>query len=204
MEYRAVQNRCAVHLQSLNLPISTEETLLILKNKGFGLLEVDLVAMARSCIKTSTYRRGARAREAPRVVDCSSFIKWLYGQRGVWLPRRSIQQRELGTSVPIEEIGAGDVVFISGQIDYYHSDPSDGVGHVGIATGEGTVVHASNKIVNVVESSFENFVGKTKFRGARRYIPKDEKILTLKTPQDREVEIADDLRWIVLQSLPKR
>lgn len=150
------------------------------------------------------YRRGAKPSESPMVVDCSSFIKWLYGQRGIWLPRRSIQQRELGISIPIEEVGAGDVVFVSGWIDYYHTDPKDGVGHVGIATDEGTVIHAADRKVHVVESSFESFIGKTKSRGARRYVPKDQIVLTLETPPDREVEIADDLRWIVLQSLPKR
>jgi len=204
MEYRAVSNRCAVHLPSLNLPISTEDSLVILENKGFKVLEVNMIALARSCIQTSTYRRGAKPSEAPTVVDCSSFIKWLYGQRGIWLPRRSIQQRELGIPVPINEVGAGDVVFVSGWIDYYHTDPKDGVGHVGIATGEGTVIHAADRKVHVIESSFESFIGKTKFRGVRRYVPKDQIVLTLETPTDREVEIADDLRWIVLQSFPKR
>lgn len=204
MEYHAVQNRCAVHLPSLNLPISTENSLAILEKKGFKVLEVDIVKLARSCIKTSICRRGAKPSEAPMVVDCSSFIKWLYGQRGIWLPRRSIQQRELGIAVPINEVDAGDVVFVSGWIDYYHTDPKDGVGHVGIATGDGTVIHAADRKAHVVESSFESFIGKTKFRGARRYVPKDQIVLTLETPPDREVEIADDLRWIVLQSLPKR
>jgi peptidoglycan endopeptidase LytE len=204
MQYRAVKNRCAVHLPSLNLPISEARALEILQDKEFKVLEVDLIALARQCVKTSRYRRGAKPSEAPMVVDCSSFIKWLYGQRGIWLPRRSIQQRELGISIPIEEIGAGDVIFVSGWIDYYHSDPKDGVGHVGIATGEGTVIHAADRKAHVVESSLESFVGKIKFRGARRYVPKDQIVLTLETPPDREVEIADDLRWIVLQSLPKR
>ncbi|KKQ94039.1 MAG: hypothetical protein UT20_C0041G0007, partial [Candidatus Levybacteria bacterium GW2011_GWA1_39_11] len=144
MEYRAVGNRCAVILDSLHLPISHEETLIILNHKGFVLVEVDIIALARQCIGISQYRRGARPSEAPLVVDCSSFIKWLYAQRGIWLPRRSIQQRELGEVVNLDELVAGDVVFISGRIDYYHDDPANGVGHVGIATGYGTVVHAAD------------------------------------------------------------
>lgn len=204
MEYRAVRNRCAVHLPSLNLPISEKEALVILETKGFRVLEVNLIALARQCIQTSIYRRGAASTEAPTVVDCSSFIKWLYGQRGIWLPRRSIQQRQLGIPIPIEEVGTGDVIFVSGRINYYHTNPQDGVGHVGIATGEGTVIHAANHNVHVVESPLKDFVGTTKFRGTRRFVPKDQIVLTLEIPPDREVEIADDLRWIVLQSLPKR
>lgn len=204
MEYRAVGNRCAVILNSLCLPSSREETLNMLNHKGFALVEVDIVALARQCVGTSQYRRGARLFEAPVIVDCSSFIKWLYAQRGIWLPRRSIQQRELGEAVNLDELVAGDVVFVSGWIDYYYDDPANGVGHVGIATGDGTVVHAADRKANVVETPLDKFVGKTKFRGARRYVSKDVEVLTLETPLNREVEIADDIRWIILQSLPKK
>lgn len=200
MEYRAVGNRCAVNLEGLNLPISREETLTILGRKDFRIVEVDVVALARQCVGVSQYRRGARIREAPKVFDCSSFVKWLYGQRGVWLPRRSIQQREMGETVSLDEVVAGDVVFTSGWIDYYFDDPKDGVGHVGLATGEGTIIHAANRRVGVVESPLDDFVHKG-FRGARRYIPQGAEVLTLEVPPEREVEIADDLRWIVLQSL---
>ena len=202
MEYRAVGSRCAVILDSLHLPISREEALAILNHKGFVLVEVDIIALARQCIGTSQYRRGARPSEAPTVVDCSSFIKWLYAQRGIWLPRRSIQQRELGEVVNLDELVTGDVVFISGRIDYYHDDPANGVGHVGIATGYGTVVHAADRKVNVVESPLDKFVGETKFRGARRYIPQNVEVLTFETPLNREVEVADDIKWIILQQLP--
>ena len=202
MEYRAVGSRCAVILDSLHLPISREEALAILNHKGFVLVEVDIIALARQCIGTSQYRRGARPSEAPAVVDCSSFIKWLYAQRGIWLPRRSIQQRELGEVVNLDELVAGDAVFISGRIDYYHDDPANGVGHVGIATGYGTVVHAADRKVNVVESPLDKFVGETKFRGARRYISQNVEVLTFETPLNREVEVADDIKWIILQQLP--
>ena len=202
MEYRAVGSRCAVILDSLHLPISREEALAILNHKGFVLVEVDIIALARQCIGISQYRRGARPSEAPLVVDCSSFIKWLYAQRGIWLPRRSIQQRELGEVVNLDELVAGDAVFISGRIDYYHDDPANGVGHVGIATGYGTVVHAADRKVNVVESPLDKFVGEAKFRGARRYIPQNVEVLTFETPLNREVEVADDIKWIILQQLP--
>lgn len=168
------------------------------------LIKVDIVALARQCISTSQYRRGARPSEAPAIVDCSSFIKWLYAQRGIWLPRRPIQQHELGETINLDELIAGDVVFVSGRIDYYHDDPTNGVGHVGIATGDGTVVHAANKKIHITETPIGEFLDKTTFRGARRYIPKDIEVLTFETPPDREIEIMDDIKWIVLQSLPRK
>ncbi len=202
MEYRAVGNRCAVILDSLHLPIPREETLAILDRKGFRIVEVHIIALARQCMGTSQYRRGGRLFEAPAVVDCSSLVKWLYAQRGIWLPRRSIQQRELGEAVNLDGLVGGDVVFVSGWIDYYHDDSTNGVGHVGIATGDGTIIHAADSKAHIVETPLDKFVGETKFRGARRYIPKGAEVLTFETPINREVEIADDIRWIVLQSLP--
>jgi len=200
LEYRAVGKRCAVFMPSLNLPISSSEALSALLKKGFEVMEVNLINLARACVGTSVYRRGARYSDAPTIVDCSSLIKWLYGQRGVWLPRRSIQQRELGDGVSLDDITEGDVVFVSGWINYYLNDKADGVGHVGIYTAKGTVIHAADAESNVVESPLESFIKNNKLRGIRRYIQRD--VLTLEIPEDRDIEIADDIRWIILQSLP--
>lgn len=201
MEYRAVGNRIAVDLNTLGLPISHHEALRILYDKGFKIIEVDLISLARQCIGRSRYCRGVRPSEAPAIIDCSSFVKWLYGMRGIWLPRRSIQQRELGEAVGLDKLIAGDLIFVSGWVNYYDDDPANGVGHVGIATGDNTVIHAANKKVNVVESALDKFVGKNKFRGARRYVPKDQEIITLEFPAERELEIVDDIKWIILQTL---
>ncbi len=200
-EYRAVGNRCAVDLDIFKPPISKEHALLFLQKKGFRQIEVDLIGMARMLIGRSQYRRGARLYEAPDVVDCSSLIKWLYAQRGIWLPRRSIQQRELGESIDPCNLISGDVVFVSGWIDYYRDDPANGVGHVGIYTGEGTVIHAANEKINLVESSLNKFISGNRFRGARRYVPSGQEVITLETPVRREVETSDDIRWIILQSI---
>ena len=202
MVFRAVGNRCAVKLQSLGLPVSGEEALHILHEAGFEPLVVDLVELGQALIG-SEYRRGARPSEAPSVFDCSSFIKYLYGQRGVWLPRRSVQQRQYGDPVELDELRGGDLVFCSGRIDYFYEDTNDGVGHVGMATGEGTVLHAANKRCGVIEVETSAFLGKSSdFRGARRIIPSDTCVLTMRTPLGREVETSDDMRWIVLQNLP--
>ena len=60
MEYRSVGSRCAVVLDSLHLPISRKEALTILNDKGFLVIEVDIIALARQCIGASQYRRAAR------------------------------------------------------------------------------------------------------------------------------------------------
>ncbi|MBI2046166.1 MAG: C40 family peptidase [Parcubacteria group bacterium] len=204
MEYRAVGNRCAVNMDSLNVPLSRKDILTILIHEGFIMTPIDIMALARGCVGASQYRRGARPSEAPSVVDCSSFIKWLFGMRGIWLPRRTIQQCKLGEVVSFYNIVDGDVVFVSGRINYYEHNSDGGVGHVGIAAEGGkTIIHASAKDAVVAEVPFSEFVDKNTFRGARRYIsknPNNTSIMTFETPVSREVETSDDIRWIVLES----
>lgn len=203
MSYRAVGNRCAVDFDELQLPISYEEAEVILIKQGFKVVETDLMELAHGCLGTSQYRRSARLSEAPAVVDCSSFIKWLYGMCGIWLPRRTIQQRELGESITLDQMVAGDVVFFTGSVNYYHDDPSHGVGHVGIVTDDGKVIHAAGRKEGVIKQELDEFLGKRELRGVRRYIPQGRRIVTLETPPEREVEISSDLRWIILQLLPR-
>src|SRR3989338_8448371 len=112
MEYRAVGSRCAIDLNCLNLSVSRKTVLDILNQNGFMEVDVDMISLARQCIGVSKYRRGARPSEFPNIVDCSSFVKWLYARRGIWLPRRTIQQRQYGETVDINELTAGDLIFL--------------------------------------------------------------------------------------------
>ncbi len=198
--FRAVGYRCAANLEAMNLPIATVEALEILRQQFITPMEVDMVSLARSCIDDSVYLRGADRQAAPRVVDCSSFTAWLYAMRGIWLPRRSIQQRTCGHPVSLSNLRAGDLVFANGTKDYFITDPADGVGHVGMATGEGSVVHAANSKAGIIESSIDDFQDATTFRGARRLITRKHHVITFFSP-NRSVEVSDDLRWIIMQKV---
>lgn len=200
MYYRAVGNRCAVDFDDFVLPIERSQVIELLERKGFRRVQVNIVALARECVGRSTYRRGARLREAPEVVDCSSLVKWLYGQRGVWVPRRSIQQAAFGTQI-WREVLSGDLVFTSGHRDYYDTDPNAGIGHVGIVTDSGTVIHAANQRSGVIETALNDFCGDD-VRAIRRLIPANRLVPTFELPPGREIETSDDIRWVILQSLP--
>lgn len=202
MKFQAVGNRCAVHVPSLDLPIADDQALLLLEGLGYRQIEVDTVALARERIGKATYRRGARMREAPDVFDCSSFMKWLYGRRGIWLPRYSIQQYEDCHLLPSGNFLAGDLVFSAGFRPYYRSHPAAGVGHVGIVTNDLTVVHAANSEEGVVEEPLAEWQQWVGFRGVRRRLPSGLPIITLECPPDAEVECSDDIRWKILQRLP--
>lgn len=203
MIYRAVGNRLAVDFGDLQLPIPDTSAIAILESIGFKIVSVDLVGVARKCVGVAEYRRGARLREAPNVFDCSGFVKWVYSQTGIWLPRRSIQQRERGMIVELEDRRTGDIIFRNGWIDYYWYDPQDGVGHVGIISGLDSVIHAANRRSGIIESSIESFTKEENFRGIRRMIFENSRFYVLEVPVEREVEISDDIRWIVLQNLAR-
>lgn len=141
-------------------------------------------------------------RQAPKVLDCSSLTKWIYKCRGIYIPRHSVSQRdyckEHFTIVESEEnMRTGDIVFTTGKHDFYWDDINDGVGHVGFATGEGTVIHAANSKVGIIESTFENFI--KGFRGIGRIIENDSSIITIESPTHKIVEESNQFRWMILQ-----
>ncbi len=200
--YHAAGNRCAVDLGALRLPIGQADAMRLLRQAGFEECRVDLVALARDRVGASRYRRGAAMTEAPDLFDCSGFIKWLFAQRGIWLPRRSIQQFRIGRPVAFDALLPGDLVFSAGSRGYFDEDPASAIGHVGLLTGEGTVIHAADRRRGVAERSFR-IPPSSSFRGARRVIPAGSNVRTLVIPPDREVETSDDIRWIILQRLTR-
>jgi len=202
--FRAVKRRCAVDLSSLWLPIDDRQALAILKAKGFRVIEADVVAFARKLIGKARYEFKARYSQAPQVVNCSRLVKWVYARRGIWVPRIAVEQRTVGTPVPPDDLRAGDLVFKTApRFNYYLDDPADQVGHVGLATGQGTIIHAANALRGVIESDVQAFTRPSVFRGARRIIRDPDRTFTLICPSEREVETSSQLRWIILQSLPR-
>ncbi|HEX9664424.1 MAG TPA: NlpC/P60 family protein [Patescibacteria group bacterium] len=210
--YQAVGNHCAVDLTALvqeladkhNHKISKADALAILEVKGLRSVMVDFISIGRSLIGKAQHHRPARMAQAPDVVSCSSLTKYLYGLLGIWLPRRAIQQKTFGSPVAITELQAGDLVFRRGLLrrTSFYDDPNHGIGHVGLSTGDKTIIHATNHKRGVVEDPVDQFTADKRYpRGACRIIPADSQIVTLKTLDYWEVETSDDIKWIILQSL---
>ncbi len=202
MIFRAVNGRCAADLGSLDLPVGADEALAMLRRCGLEPIRADLIGECRALVGRVRYRRGARLAEAPAVLDCSGLVKWAFGRLGVWVPRRAVQQFSAGTPAAAGDGRAGDLVFASGLIDCYDTDVASAVGHVGILTGAGTVVHAANSRRGVVESPLSAFTKDgAAGRGLRRVVPDLGALVTFALPADRDLETSDDLRWLVLQSM---
>jgi peptidoglycan DL-endopeptidase RipA len=81
-------------------------------------------------------------------MDCSGFTSAVFADLGVYLPDSPDAQYAYG--VP-SNAKAGDLVFFD--------ESGYGISHVGIATGYGTVIHASTYYGAVVETSMDYIPG---------------------------------------------
>ena len=90
------------------------------------------------------YKYGAKLREAPKVFDCSSFVRYLYKRIGIDLPRTALEQAHLGKKVKPEKekLQVGDLIFIKGSWGHYNTEFPKGIGHVAIYIGDGKIIHA--------------------------------------------------------------
>lgn len=76
------------------------------------------------------------------TFDCSSFVQYLFADKGIQLPRTAREQAQHGTSVSRNELQPGDLMFfyVPGR---FKADKT--VGHVGIYMGGGKMLHSSPK-----------------------------------------------------------
>ncbi len=201
--YLAVGNRCAVNMESLSLPIPDSEAVMILQEMGFQLINESLTSLLEPLVGQSIYKRNCQAEEAPAFVDCSSLAKWVFGKKGIWLPRHPIDQRYIGfpeVQWQIDSLGEGDLLFTTGSRNRYWDDPALGVGHVGMVTNRQTVIHAANSNVGVVEVSLQDILSRWKNRGVVRVIPND-RTYTFECEPEYKVEYSAAFRWKILSTL---
>lgn len=95
-----------------------------------------VVDAARSVIG-APYGWGAAG---PNSFDCSGLTSWAHGQVGKSIPRTSQAQAAQGTPVALDQLQPGDIVAYYG-----------GASHVGIYTGNGTIIDALNSGTPVQE-----------------------------------------------------
>ncbi len=115
------------------------------------------------------FKLGIDSTEAPLYFDCSSFTQWIFRQFDVELPRHSVDQRETGYPVAFEERRLGDLIFRTGYRHNWVASDGESVGHVGIVSSEGMIIHATNG--GVCEEVLEAFlISPDRFRGIRRVL----------------------------------
>lgn len=103
------------------------------------------------------YRNGG---SDPSGFDCSGFTQYVFARFGVRLPREVRDQFQFGTSVKLDDIAPGDLLFFS--------TTAPGTSHVGIAIGGDQFVHAPSAAGAVrIERSNARYWSQ-RFIGARR------------------------------------
>jgi len=119
------------------------------------------------------YDREARLEDAPERFSATSYVVWCFAQVGIGLQDELLALIESGERIVGSDLDAADLVFRTGRKDVYRPPRhSHGVGHVGIYTGEGTVLHASPYAGCVHEDAIDAFldIENGHFRGVRRVV----------------------------------
>lgn len=95
----------------------------------------------------------------PSGFDCSGYVRYVFAQAGIYLPRMADEQYEAGMPISTSELVPGDLVFFS---TYTY-----GVSHVGIYIGEGNFIHAASNL-GVSIASLDGYYWSDCYVGARR------------------------------------
>jgi len=102
-------------------------------------------------------------------IDCSAYVKKVYGLLGLNLPRTAREQFNEGETIDKEELSMGDLVFFR----TYASFPS----HVGIYLGNNLFIHASSKGKRVKVDNLDAPYFVKRFIGAKRLLNDENKSL---------------------------
>lgn len=92
----------------------------------------------------------------PAGFDCSGFVRYIYAEAGIVLPRTATAQSRVGTPVRRADLRPGDVVFF------------DRKRHNGIYIGHGRLIHASSGSGRVKISRLDDLWFKKRWGGGRR------------------------------------
>ncbi|MDT8858827.1 S-layer homology domain-containing protein [Alkalihalobacillus sp. MEB130] len=117
-----------------------------------------VVAAAKAQIGTPYVWGGT----TPRGFDCSGFMRYVYNQVGISLPRTTAEQYRVGNSVSKSNLQPGDLVFF----ETYQS----GASHSGVYIGNNQFVHASSSNGVSTSSINDPHYWGPRYIGAKRVI----------------------------------
>lgn len=183
------------------MKITPAQFLSVISELGWSIVSIDLPTLALSYNNTGYYRLRSRPQEWPEYIDCSGFIKYLFAQMGVLIPRMAIDQRDFGE--PIDETSdlvPGDLVFSTSSTgqDAFDNDPNDQVGHVGMVVSVQNgimIMDAARSNPSITVRSFEDFVKGRLYRGACRILPSNGIVIQM-NGDDAEGDIAAVFRRV--------
>ncbi|MCS7199939.1 MAG: NlpC/P60 family protein [Caldimicrobium sp.] len=150
-----------------SLPTKFEKNILA-KNRILTqamLSEEDELALKRKFIEISTAYADSRYRlggVGNGYLDCSAFVKYVFEEIGIKLPRSSAQQFQVGVAVEENELIPGDLVFFRTR--------GKSISHVGIYIGDNRFIHISSSRKRISIDSLEDPYFKKRYAGAKRVL----------------------------------
>ena len=96
----------------------------------------------------------------PSGFDCSGFVRYVYQQHGVPMPRDVREQFRIGKTIDRDRLEPGDLVFFS--------TVAPGASHVGIVIGGDQFVHAPSERGVVRVENLSSQYWSSRFIGAKR------------------------------------
>ena len=108
-------------------------------------------------LRGAPYRMGG---VDPAGFDCSGFVRYVYQQHGVAMPREVREQFRVGKTVDRDRLEPGDLVFFS--------TVAPGASHVGIVIGGDQFVHAPSERGVVRVENLSSQYWSARYVGAKR------------------------------------
>ncbi len=99
---------------------------------------------------------------SPSGFDCSGYVRFVFANAGIYLPRAADEQYEVGRPIPTSALRTGDLVFFS-TYEY-------GASHVGIYLSDGNFIHAASSIGVSIASIYDEYYWGSRYIGARRVL----------------------------------
>lgn len=128
-----------------------------LVSPGHGATDGYALSGTALSLRGAPYRDGG---DNPGGFDCSGFVKYVYEQNGVAMPRQVRDQFKIGKPVDRDRLEPGDLVFFS--------TVAPGASHVGIVIGGDQFVHAPSERGVVRVESLSQEYWSSRFIGAKR------------------------------------
>jgi cell wall-associated NlpC family hydrolase len=101
-------------------------------------IEVRARVRGEDVVRTAKQYLGVRYRlggTTPRAFDCSGFVRWIFAQHGVGMPRTAKEQAAVGDAPVPGDLQPGDLLFFFG---------GRGAQHIAVYVGGDTIIHASS------------------------------------------------------------
>ena len=149
------------------------------------------------------YKLGASITyDAPKAFDCSGFVRYLYIESGVQIPRVSVDQYIWGKPILENNLLPGDVVYSNNSVGkiYYKSlvflpgtDVPEGVDHCGLYIGEGKIIHATSSEGKIVIEDLKKSQAFKNVVGYRRISENTERFVVTVPDERLDLRIKEDL-----------